>query len=510
MKAVGIDLGTTFSCLATLNDYGKPEIVPNKEGERITPSVIMFDSHDQVTVGTIAKNCAVAEPENVVEFVKRQMGSPAYVFTRGDSEFHPEDLSAMIVKKLKTDAETLLGTELPGAVITVPAYFDDARRQATIDAGKIADINVLAIVNEPTAAALAYGLDKPEINQRIMVYDLGGGTFDVTILEVDRGKVKVVATDGDHMLGGKDFDDRIIMYCAEEFRKEQGIDLLDDMEALQDLRQRAEAAKKALSSRESCKIAISAQGKRQIVELSREQFEEMTTDLLGRSELLLDAVLQAAELTWNDIDQVLLVGGMTRMPAVQNLVRKASGKEPTLSISPDEAIAHGAAIYAGVILAGMGDPDIILTDTGRKLRDTTIEDVTSHSYGILLVESKTGQDINEIMIVKNTPIPAKRKETYYVHDDGQSIVEMVVLQGEDRDPANCTEIGKAVLNLGGPKPRNYPIDVVYEYDSNMIMHATVSDPQTNVSQSLQVTQPGRLSNTEVEEKRGAMQDVEVV
>ncbi|HAN87211.1 MAG TPA: hypothetical protein DCQ13_06140, partial [Firmicutes bacterium] len=276
MKAVGIDLGTTFSCLAVLNDYGKPEIIPNSEGERITPSVIMFDSENQFTVGTIAKNSAVADPDNVVEFVKRQMGSADYVFIHGEKEFRPEALSALIIKKLVTDAQTLLGTELPAAVITVPAYFDDARRQATMDAGKIAGLNVLAIVNEPTAAALAYGMSNPDLNQRIMVYDLGGGTFDVTILEIEEGKIRVVATDGDHMLGGKDFDDRIIMYCAEEFRKAHGIDLLDDLESLQDLRQRAEEAKKALSIRESAKIAVSAQGERHTVELSRNQFEEMT------------------------------------------------------------------------------------------------------------------------------------------------------------------------------------------------------------------------------------------
>ncbi|HOB43653.1 MAG TPA: Hsp70 family protein [Bacillota bacterium] len=510
MKAVGIDLGTTFSCLAVLNDYGKPEIVPNKEGERITPSVIMFDQENQFTVGTIAKNSAVADPGNVVEFVKRQMGNADYVFVHGETEFRPEDLSALIIKKLVTDAEVLLGTELPGAVITVPAYFDDARRQATMDAGEIAGLNVLAIVNEPTAAALAYGMSNPDINQRIIVYDLGGGTFDVTILEVEEGKIRVVATDGDHMLGGKDFDDRIIMHCARKFEEEHGIDLLEDPEALQDLRQRAEAAKKALSTRQSAKVAVSAQGKRHTVELSREQFEEMTADLLGRSELLLDTVLKSAELTWNDIDQTLLVGGMTRMPAVCELVRKASGKEPTVSINPDEAVAHGAAIYAGIMLAGKGDPDIILTDAGRRLRDTKIEDVTSHSYGILLVDSATGQDINKIMIPKNSPVPAERKETYYVHEDGQRIVEMVVLQGEDSDPANCTEIGEAVLELDGPKPRNYPIEVVYKYDSNMRMDAVITDPQTGASKALQITERGRLSSAEVEEKREAMKDAEVI
>lgn len=510
MKAVGIDLGTTFSALAVLNDYGNPEIVPNREGERITPSVILFDAENQVTVGTIAKNTAVSDPENVVEFVKRQMGNPDFVFAHEGREFRPEDLSAMIIKKLRTDAETLLGVELPSAVITVPAYFDDARRQATMNAGKIAGFNVLGIVNEPTAAALAYGMSTPDIHQRICVYDLGGGTFDVTIMEAAEGKIRVLATDGDHQLGGKDFDDKIIMYCNEEFKREHDIDLLEDLEALQDLRQRAESAKKTLSSRDSAKITISAQGLRLTVEITREQFEQMTADLLARSEMLLDAVQSAAQLTWADIDQVLLVGGMTRMPAVVGMVRKTTGKEPTLSINPDEAVALGAAMYAGIILAGRGDPEIVLSEAGRRLRDTTIVDVTSHSYGVLLVDSKTGKDINEVMIAKNSPIPASRTATYYVHEDGQSSVELVVLQGEDRDPSNCNEIGKAVLPLAGAKPRNYPIEVTYEYDANMIMHATIRDPQSGASKSLQITQQGRLTNAEVEEKRETMQDVEVV
>ncbi|HNU94483.1 MAG TPA: Hsp70 family protein [Bacillota bacterium] len=510
MKAVGIDLGTTFSALAVLNDYGNPEIVPNREGERITPSVVLFDAQNQVTVGAIAKNTAVSDPENVVEFIKRQMGNPDFVFAHSGKEFRPEDISAMIIKKLKADAETLLGTELPSAVITVPAYFDDARRQATMNAGKIAGFNVLGIVNEPTAAALAYGMSNPDARQRICVYDLGGGTFDVTLMEVSEGKIRVVATDGDHQLGGKDFDDKIIMYCNDEFGREHGIDLLDDLEALQDLRQRAESAKKTLSSRDSAKITISAQGARLTVEITRKQFEEMTADLLVRSEMLLDAVMGASALGWADVDQMLLVGGMTRMPAVTEMIRRVTGKEPTLSVNPDEAVALGAAIYAGIILAGRGDPEVVLSEAGRRLRDTRIEDVTSHSYGVLLVDSKTGHDINEIMIAKNSPIPASRTATYYVHEDGQSSVELVVLQGEDRNPANCNEIGRVVLPLGGSKPRNYPIDVTYEYDSNMIMHATIKDPQMNVQKSLQITQQGRLSNAEVEEKRETMQEVEVV
>ncbi|HPC28575.1 MAG TPA: Hsp70 family protein, partial [Candidatus Methanomethylicus sp.] len=335
-------------------------------------------------------------------------------------------------------------------------------------------------------------------------------TFDVTVMEVAEGKIRVLATDGDHQLGGKDFDDKIIMYCNDEFKREHGIDLLDDLEALQDLRQRAESAKKTLSSRDSAKITISAQGARLTVEIARGQFEEMTADLLVRSEMLLDAVMGASELGWADVDQVLLVGGMTRMPAVTEMIRRVTGKEPTLSVNPDEAIALGAAIYAGIILAGRGDPEVVLSEAGRRLRDTVIEDVTSHSYGVLLVDSKTGSDINEIMIAKNSPVPASKTATYYVHEDGQSSVELVVLQGEDRNPANCNEIGRVVLPLGGSKPRNYPIDVTYEYDANMIMHATIKDPQTGASKSLQITQQGRLTNAEVEEKRETMQEVEVV
>ena len=282
-RAIGIDLGTTFSAIAVLNEFGKAEIIPNAEGERVTPSVVYFGDGDSVVVGSVAKNSAVSDPYNVVEFIKRQMGNADYVFTHGDAEYGPEQISALILKKLRQDAERLLGEEVNDAVITVPAYFDDARRRATINAGKIAGLNVLRIINEPTAAALAYGLTNAS-EQRIMVYDLGGGTFDVTVMDVARGEITVVATDGDHMLGGNDFDDQIMLYVNDAFKREHGVDLLAEIEVQQDLRQRAEAAKKTLSSRPSAKISMSASGKRLTVDLTREQLEQMTGHLLERTQ----------------------------------------------------------------------------------------------------------------------------------------------------------------------------------------------------------------------------------
>lgn len=305
---------------------------------------------DSVVVGSIAKNSAVTEAENVVEFVKRQMGNPDFIFVHGNREYSPEEISAFILKKLKQDAEQLLGQEIRDVVITVPAYFDDLRRQATLNAGRIAGLNVLKIINEPTAAALAHGLNLSG-KQRVLVYDLGGGTFDVTIMQVDNGDIRVIATDGDHMLGGKDFDDRIMLYVNDLFQQEFGVDLFEDLEVQQDLRQRAEAAKKTLSSRTSTKISISAFGHRKTVELTREQFNAMIADLLERTELLIESVLMSANLTWRDIDSVLLVGGSTRMPAVQDLVRRLSGKELDQSVNPDEAVAIMEVITAGAITA---------------------------------------------------------------------------------------------------------------------------------------------------------------
>ncbi len=505
---VGIDLGTTFSTIAILNKYGKPEIIPNAEGERLTPSAVMMSADGSVVVGTIAKHSAITEPENVVEFVKRQMGNPDYLFVHGSREYGPEEISAFILKKLKQDAEMLVGEKIRDVVITVPAYFDDIRRQATLNAGRIAGLNVLKIINEPTAAALSHGFNVSG-RQTIMVYDLGGGTFDVTVMQVNQGEIRVIATDGDHMLGGKDFDERIMLYVNDIFTKEFGVDLFDDLEVQHDLRQRAEAAKKTLSTRSSAKISVSAFGHRKVVEITREQFIEMTADLLERTELLIDSVLLSANLRWSDIDSVLLVGGSTRMPAVQELVRRLSGKEPNQGVNPDEAVALGAAMQAGILMAQQGNSLILQTEAGRKLSATNVIDVTSHSFGVQVLDHYSNRLINQIMIPKNSPIPIERTEEFYTVEHNQPSVDFVLLQGEDSDPDNCIVIGRTELRFDRPKPMNYPLRVIYSYDANGMIHASIEDVQTGYKAVLDIQLSGRLTEGEIASKQRALDIIDV-
>jgi molecular chaperone DnaK len=508
-RAVGIDLGTTFSTLGVLNEYGKAEIVPNAEGERTTPSVVHFCDDDSVAVGRVAKNAAVTDPYNVVEFIKRQMGNADYVFLHGKREYGPEDISSLVIKKMVQDAEAILGETISDAVITVPAYFDDVRRQATLNAAKIAGIDVLRIINEPTAAALAYGLGNDVSSQRIIVYDLGGGTFDVTIMDVSGGEIKVIATDGDHMLGGNDFDDQVMILVNEAFKKEHGVDLLDNLETQMDLRQKAEAAKKTLSTVGSAKITVSAAGKRLVYEITRDEFEEATGHLLQRTRLLVESVLANAKASWKDIDTILLVGGSTRMPMVREMLESMSGKVPDSAINPDEAIAIGAAMQAGIIMGQRGDARILQTAEGRRLAKTKVTDVTSHSFGIILADVMTRELYNQIMIAKNTPIPARVVDRFYTVSHMQEAVDFVVLQGEDRDPENCVAIGETRLVFERPVRKGYPVEVTYEYDANMMIHAYMIDRKTGRSAELHISQRGRLTDSEVAEKKRLMDRMRV-
>jgi molecular chaperone DnaK len=505
---VGIDLGTTFSTIAILNKYGKSEIIANSEGERLTPSAVMMTSDGSVVVGTIAKHSAITEPNNVVEFVKRQMGNPDFLFLHGNQEYGVEELSAFILKKLKQDAEMLVGEEVRDVVITVPAYFDDIRRQATLNAGKIAGLNVLKIINEPTAAALSYGLNVSK-RQCVMVYDLGGGTFDVTIMQVNQGEIRVLATDGDHMLGGKDFDERIMLHVNDIFTQEFGVDLFDDLEVQHDLRQRAEAAKKILSARSSAKISMSAHGYRKTIEITRDQFAEMTADLLERTELLIDSVMMSSSLSWGDIDSVLLVGGSTRMPAVQDLVRRLSGQEPNQSVNPDEAVALGAAMQAGILMVQGGNSLILQTEAGRRLSTTNVIDVTSHSFGVQVLDHYSNQLHNQIMIPKNSTIPSERVEEFYTVEHNQRSVDFVLLQGEDPNPDNCAVIGRTELQFDRPKPMNYPLRVIYSYDANMMIHASIEDVQTGYKAVLDIQLTGRLTEGEIASKRRSFDIIDV-
>ncbi|MFL6530558.1 MAG: Hsp70 family protein, partial [Chthoniobacterales bacterium] len=350
-KAIGIDLGTTFSAVAHIDTYGKPQIIPNAESERITPSVILFET-DSAVVGTLAKNSAVAEPEHIVDFVKREMGKPRDQFSRelNGKSYSAEELSALIVKKLKNDAEKFLKEEVTDAVITVPAYFNDAERTATITAGQLAGLNILQIINEPTAAAVAYGLDKLDEDQTIFVFDLGGGTFDVTIMRIAGHKMTMLATNGDHRLGGKDWDDVIVNYVAEEFDREHGENPLVDLQSYQDLHSRALAAKIQLSTRPKTAVIHGYNGKSIKVEMTREDFEKRTRHLVENCKAICELVMQEAKMEWSQIDKVLLVGGMTRMPMVREMIEELAPVPIATDVSPDEAVAVGAAIQATLVL----------------------------------------------------------------------------------------------------------------------------------------------------------------
>ena len=395
----------------------------------------------------MAKNAAVTDPYNVVEFIKRQMGNATTFFSTASGNTGLKTFP-LVIKKMVQDAEAILGETISDAVITVPAYFDDVRRQATLNAAKIAGIDVLRIINEPTAAALAYGLGNDVSNQRIIVYDLGGGTFDVTIMDVSGGEIKVIATDGDHMLGGNDFDDQVMILVNEAFKKEHGVDLLDNLETQMDLRQKAEAAKKTLSTVGSAKITVSAAGKRLVYEITRDEFEEATGHLLQRTRLLVESVLANAKASWKDIDTILLVGGPQEC-LWSEMLESMSGKVPDSAIILTRLLQL-AAMQAGIIMGQRGDARILQTAEGRRLAKTKVTDVTSHSFGIILADVMTRELYNQIMIAKNTPIPARVVDRFYTVSHMQEAVDFVVLQGEDRDPENCVAIGETRLVFERP------------------------------------------------------------
>lgn len=495
MKLVGIDLGTTNSAIAYINEFGKAEILPNKEGERITPSVVLLDG-DQIIVGTIAKQSSVADPENTISSIKSQMGNSDFIFVHEDKEFSPEDISAMILRKLIDDAEEYLEEKITDIVVTVPAYFNDKQRKATIDSGEIAGVNVLQIINEPTAAALTFGLGK-DVEKTIMVYDLGGGTFDVTIMKLRKGEFSVVASDGDRALGGNNFDDKLMNYLNSRFEDEHGINLLEDPVLAQDLRLKSENAKKTLSSKKTTNIYLSAQGKSSKIEITREKLSELVDELITRTELLLEAVLMDADMAWSDIDQILMVGGSTRMPAVLDRIKKITKLEPTVSINPDEAVALGAAIQAGIVSSKDKKSDI--SDMVRmKYGSIKVADVTAHSFGAVSLD-ESNKKRNAIIIPKNSKIPIRKSQMFYTTVPNQISVTLTVLQGEDPDPEFCTVIGKTKLEFP-PKPMNSPVIFNYEYDVNGIIHATAKDPETGQKSVIKIERIGELSGEEVRMK----------
>jgi molecular chaperone DnaK len=506
-KAVGIDLGTTNSAVATTMEGGRAEIIPNAEGGRTTPSVVAFTEDGQRLVGQVARRQAILNPEATIYSAKRFIGRKwgevdeeakivSYKVVKGPNdavrfevrgrEYAPEEISALVLRKLAEDAGKFLGERVTEAVITVPAYFNDAQRQATKDAGRIAGLEVLRIINEPTAAALAYGLEKKGA-ETVLVFDLGGGTFDVSILEVGDGVVEVRATSGDGHLGGDDFDKRVVDWMAEEFKRDQGIDLRDDPQALQRLYEAAEKAKVELSTTTTTQINLpfitaDASGPKHLtLSLSRAKFDQLTADLVERTRGPVEQALSDAKLTADDVDEVILVGGSTRIPAVQELVRRLTGgKEPNMTVNPDEVVAIGAALQAGVLKG--------------EVEDVVLLDVTPLSLGL-----ETLGGVMTKVIERNTTIPARRTETFSTAEDNQTAVDVVVLQGERELAADNRQLARFRLEGIRPAPRGTPqVEVTFDTDANGILNVSARDKDTGAEQKVEITESANLMEADVE------------
>ena len=483
-KIIGIDLGTTNSCVAVM-EGGEPVVITNSEGARTTPSVVSFQANGERLVGQIAKRQAITNPEHTIISIKREMGTD-HKTKIDDKTYSPQEISAMILQKIKADAEAYLGETVSQAVITVPAYFNDAERQATKDAGRIAGLEVLRIINEPTAASLAYGLDKTDHSEKIFVYDLGGGTFDVSILELGDGVFEVLSTNGDTHLGGDDFDQKIIDYIANDFKSQYGIDLRNDKSAVQRLKEAAEKAKIELSSSMQTNINLpfitaDATGPKHIdMNLTRAKFNELTHDLVQRSIEPMKKALSDAGLTIGQIDKVILVGGSTRIPAVQEAVKKFIGKEPSKGVNPDECVAMGAAIQAGVL-------------TGE-VKDVLLLDVTPLTLGI-----ETLGGVATPLIERNTTIPAKKSQIFSTAADGQTSVEIHVVQGERQMATDNKTLGRFTLSGIAPAPRGIPqIEVTFDIDANGIVKVSAMDKGTGKEANITITASTNLSDEEVE------------
>ena len=542
---LGIDLGTTFSAMAVVNNYGKPEIVTNTEGFATTPSVVHFYDGDACVVGEEAVKMVVVDPENVVRFIKRHMGEEDFTLEFFGHNHTPQEVSALILRKLKEDAEELLGETITDAVITVPAYFNSAQRGATSEAGTIAGLNVLSIINEPTAAAIAYGLDRIGEERKLLVLDLGGGTFDVTCMQIEGTKLKTLASDGNAELGGKDWDDMLLNYVAEEFHAKFELDPRDDAAPYQELYERCLHAKISLSTKDRAVIPVNYRGQRMAVKCTREKFEELTEDLVRQCEDTANIVLEKAKLTWADLDDVLLVGGSTRMPMIREMLTRLSGKAPATGVSPDECVALGAAL-AGVFrhrpkhpalqekrqaisqraraikkkpepleapedanprsqqtdnrpkaaAIGMAYGGHVAAEKASQLQAVEIEDATSHPLGIIVLDRNRVERVVEL-IPEGTAVPHEFRGRFAYAYENMTAVRVEVTEGTGHHRDEVTVLGKMELTGLPPRPRGTPIEIIYSYGIDQILKVAVIDVDTGLRRDLDIRFQGGLSDDEV-------------
>ncbi|MER0122952.1 Hsp70 family protein [Streptococcus sp. ZJ93] len=499
VKAIGIDLGTTYSAVSILSETGQPIILENQDGDKLTPSVVFFqtvDGKDEPLVGIQAKNFAATQPDNVVQYVKRQIGDPNWKFdSLSDHSYSAEEISAIILKRLKEGAENALGHEVTDAVITVPAYFDDARRVATRQAGEIAGLNVLRVLNEPTAAALAYGLSSDK-SETVLVYDLGGGTFDVTLMKIENGHFDVLGTDGDRNLGGFDFDNALAMLIAEKMEAEGAEGVIVDPDFAGMLREKAEATKRSLTTIEKTNVFLDYKGKPYKISLTREEFEKETEGLVQRTQEILEDVIEEAQLSWEQVDHVLLVGGSTRMPMIRANLEKNLGRSIQYSINPDEAVATGAAIQAALEAVNQGvETEPVLLGIAGKIE---VSDVTSQALGVLALSPETGNEMNSIIIPKNAKIPSKHEEVFSTVSDNQASIRVQVTQGDDIDPEFVTIIGESTINLPGTWPKNTPIKITFHYDIDQTVFVEVYDQNDTLVGHFEIERTANMSSTDLQ------------